>query len=318
MGDFFGSSKDKPTTTNSISAPWDKAQPHLEGQMNAATNTYNTYANPKPWTKNVLSPLHAWQNQGLNQTRNLASQPNLGLNAAQNLTTGLMNNNGMTPELQNVAGLFGQFANSENGLTSGQQGVAGQMNQFADGSMQEDPRLAQALQAREGRAMNGAATMFGGGRYGSAGIGRGMGSAMAEAGNELMLQSNENARNRQLQAQGMLGDLYGTGAGQKLQGAGAMGDLYSGGRAAALASAGLLPAMAGVKYYDSDQLTKAGQVHTDRAQAERDAKIKRYEGQQSGDAQFDQLERLTAALSGMGRVGNSESKSIQPPKRSDS
>jgi hypothetical protein len=302
----------------------------------------------------VQAPMNAWQKRGLQQTANLAAQRNPGLQAAQGLTTRLMQNNGMTPQLnhvaglfgqfansadgltggqRDVAGLFGQFANSENGLTSGQNKAAGYLDNFASGSYTEDPRMLAALKAREGRAMNGAATMFGGGRYGSAGIGAGVGRALSEAGDELMLQSNESARNRQLQSSGMLGDLYTTGAGQKLQATQGMGDiygqgaqqklnatqgmgsLYEGGRSAALASAGMLPMLEGVKYYGADQLTKAGQTYTDRAQTERDALIKRFEQMQSGNLQWDQIAKLTAALSGMGKVGGTETAVKQPAKR---
>jgi hypothetical protein len=352
--DFFGSSKDKPTTTTQTNAPWGPSQPHLEGLMNTASRTAFSHRNPKPYPGAVQAPMNAWQKRGLQTTANLARQPNPGLKAAQGLTTRLMQNNGMTPELNNVAsvfgqfansadgltggqrdvaGLFGQFANSENGLTNGQNRAAGYLDNFANGSYTEDPRMLAALKAREGRAMNGAATMFGNGRYGSAGIGQGVGRALSEAGDELMLQSNESARNRQLQSSGMLGDLYTTGAGQRLQamqgmgdiyGQGAqqrltatqgMGNLYEGGRSAALASAGMLPMLEGVRYAGADRLTQAGQTYTDRAQTERDAAIKRFEQLQSGNLQWDQIAKLTAALSGMGKVGGTETAVKQPAKR---
>jgi hypothetical protein len=354
MGDFFSSSKDKPTTQTTNTAPWAEAQPYLKNLMAGAQNTAFSHRNPKPYPGAVQAPMNAWQKRGLQTTANLARQPNPGLKAAQGLTTRLMQNNGMTPELNNVAslfgqfansadgltggqrdvaGLFGQFANSENGLTNGQNRAAGYLDNFANGSYTEDPRMLAALKAREGRAMNGAATMFGNGRYGSAGIGQGVGRALSEAGDELMLQSNESARNRQLQSSGMLGDLYTTGAGQKLQatqgmgdiyGQGAqqklnatqgMGNLYEGGRSAALASAGMLPMLKGVEFYNADKLTGAGQTYTDRAQTERDAQIKRFEELQSGNLQWDQIAKLTAALSGMGKVGGTESKVATPAKR---
>jgi hypothetical protein len=315
MGDFFKSSKDQPTTQTQTNAPWAPSQPHLEGLMNSASRTAFSHRNPKPYPGAVQAPLSPYQREGLSRTATLARQRNPGLTAAQGLTTRLMQNNGMTPQLENVAGLFGQFANSANGLTQGQTQAAGYMDPFARGDYQEDPRMLAALKAREGRAMNGAATMFGGGRYGSAGIGTGVGRALSEAGDELMLTSNENARNRQLQASGMLGDLYTTGAGQRLQAMGAMGDLYEGGRSAALASAGMLPMLEGVRFSGADRLTQAGQTYTDRAQTERDAAIRRYEQAQGGDEQWEQIARLTAALFGMGKVGGTETAVKQPAKR---
>jgi hypothetical protein len=218
-------------------------------------------------------------------------------------------------------------------LTGSQRQAAGYMDPFARGDFQEDPRMLAALKAREGRAMNSASTSFGNGRYGSNAIGRGVGSALAEAGDELMYQSNESARNRQLQASGMLGDLYTTGAGQKLnatgqmadiygQGAqqklgalGQMGSLYEGGRTAALAAAGMQPSLEALKYLGADKMNQAGQAYTDRAQTERDALIKRYEGQQSGTAGWDALAKYVGAMSGMGKAGETKSQVAIPPQR---
>jgi hypothetical protein len=315
MADFFSSSKDKPTITNTTSQPWEAAQPYLRDVMGQGQSLFNQTNNAKPWTSNVNAPMHAWQSRGLQSIYNTARKPVPGLAQAQRMATGLMQNNGMTPELQNVAGLFGQFANSENGLTSGQSRAAGYMDPFARGDYQEDPRMLAALQAREGRAMNSASTSFGGGRYGSNAIGRGVGSALAEAGDELMLTSNENARNRQLQASGMLGDLYTTGAGQKLQGMQGMGNLYEGGRSAGLAAAGMLPGLEALRWIGPDRMAQAGQTYTDRAQTERDALIKRYEGQQSGTAGWDALAKYVGAMSGMGKAGSTSSQVANPAKR---
>jgi hypothetical protein len=113
----------------------------------------------------------------------------------------------------------------------------------------------------------------------------------------------------------MLGDLYTTGAGQRLQAMQGMGNLYEGGRSAALASAGMLPMLEGVRYAGADRLTQAGQTYTDRAQTERDAMIRRFEQLQSGNLQWDQIAKLTAALSGMGKVGGTETAVKQPAKR---
>jgi hypothetical protein len=312
----MGGSKDNPTITNTNSEPWEPAQPYLKDVMAQGQTLFNNTQGAKPWTGNVNAPMFPWQRRGLQATYNLARQPVPGLMQAQSMATGLMQNNGMTPDLRHVAGLFGQFANSDNGLTQAQSKAAGYMDPFARGDYQEDPRMLAALKAREGRAMNSASTSFGGGRYGSNAIGRGVGSALAEAGDELMLTSNENARNRQLQASGMLGDLYTTGAGQKLQATQGMGNLYEGGRTAGLAAAGMLPSLEGLRYLGADKMTQAGQAYTDRAQTERDALIRRYEGQQSGTSGWDALSKYVGALSGMGKAGGTSTAVAQPPKRS--
>jgi hypothetical protein len=140
---------------------------------------------------NNSGTMNANQKSGLSRTAGLARQgvPNLG--SLFSTQKNLLANGGMTSGMQNAAGL---------------------LKGIASGNQVEDPRLQQMLDTNADRAANAAATRFGGGRYGSAAIGNGVGSAVADANNATMLQSNENARNRQLQAQGMLGQLASTGA----------------------------------------------------------------------------------------------------------
>jgi hypothetical protein len=199
-----------------------------------------------------------------------------------------MHNNGMTPQLENVAGLFGQFANSENGLTNGQSRAAGYMDRFASGAERGSNPYRQAMldKARQD-SMNSSSTSFGGGRYGSNAIGVGVGKALGDAQNDLLYQFDESDQNRMLQSQGMLGDLYTTGAGQKLQGMQGMGNIYEGGRSAGLAAAGMLPSLEAL----------------------------RYEGQQSGTAGWAALAKYVGAMSGMGKAGSTSSQVANPAKR---
>src|SRR5688500_13574135 len=118
MGDFFGSSKDKPTVTNQTSAPWDKAQPPLEGLMGSATNTFNKYQNPQQWSdprkatktiwvpkpgggsmrktvtqtvrRPVLAPMHSMQTEGINMTRDLARSGSQGVQNATDFASAMM------------------------------------------------------------------------------------------------------------------------------------------------------------------------------------------------------------------------------------
>jgi hypothetical protein len=284
--------------------------------MGQGQSLFNQTNNAKPWTSNVNAPMHAWQSRGLQSIYNTARKPVPGLRDAQRMVTGLMHNNGMTPQLENVAGLFGQFANSENGLTNGQSRAAGYMDRFASGAERGSNPYRQAMldKARQD-SMNSSSTSFGGGRYGSNAIGVGVGKALGDAQNDLLYQFDESDQNRMLQSQGMLGDLYTTGAGQKLQGMQGMGNIYEGGRSAGLAAAGMLPSLEALRYLGPDKIAQAGQVYTDRAQTERDALIKRYEGQQSGTAGWDALAKYVGAMSGMGKAGSTSSQVANPAKR---
>jgi hypothetical protein len=46
--DFFGSSKDKPTTTNTTSQPWEPSQPFLKDVMGQGQGLFNQTKNAKP------------------------------------------------------------------------------------------------------------------------------------------------------------------------------------------------------------------------------------------------------------------------------
>jgi hypothetical protein len=163
--------------------------PALEAGWNTVLgNAATVYKNTKVPKQ---APLNNDIKNSFNQTRSIAAQGVPNLDQLYATQAGILGNGGMTGTMQDSVGYLTNFAN---------------------GSYQEDPRLAAAIAEREKRAMNGAATQFGGGRYGSVAIGQGMGGAMATAGNDLMLQSNENARNRQLQAAGQIGQLGTAGA----------------------------------------------------------------------------------------------------------
>lgn len=172
----------KSSSTNQM---WEPVEQGYETLLGSAADYFGGLGRPK------LNRLNRDITNSFSQTRRLAGAGVPNLDQMYATQQGLLANGGMTGTMQDSVGYLTNFAN---------------------GSYQEDPRLKAAIAEREKRAMNGAATQFGGGRYGSAGIGQGMGSAMATAGNDLMLQSNENSRNRQLQAAGQIGQLGTAGA----------------------------------------------------------------------------------------------------------
>lgn len=174
---------DKTTTSTNQMFPaleqgWTKA-------LGAANTIYNNSRLPK------LAPLNSDIRRSFSMTRNLARQGVPNLDALYGTQASMLSNGGMTQGMQQAAGLLGNFAS---------------------GQYTEDPRLLATIERERNNATNAAATRFGGGRYGSAAIGQGLGQAQAAATDQLMLQSNENARNRQLQATGLLGQLADAGA----------------------------------------------------------------------------------------------------------
>lgn len=216
----FGKEKTQTTTTN----PYSAVLPGIETGVASATKWFGSNKGP-------LAPMNAYTKDALNQTRALAGKPVAGLDQAQQFTSDLIGKGGWTDDLRQVQNY---------------------LNPFASGQYQNDPLLAKVIAEREGRAMNGAATQFGGGRYGSTAIGLGMGRAMSSAGDELMLQSNENTRNRQLTATGLLGQL-GEGA-----------------RGAAMQGVSQLPMLHDLGFSNAERLAGVGDYYQGRAQARHD------------------------------------------------
>jgi hypothetical protein len=163
------------------------------------------------------------------------------------------------------------------GYTSQMSDAAGYLTNFANGSYTEDPRLLATINRERNNATNAAATRFGGGRYGSVGMGVGMGQAQAAATDNLMLQSNENARNRQLQASGQLGSLATAGA-QNQATWGAMS-----------------PTLNEMRYDGASRIAGIGDFRQHRDQARID---------QVANFPWQNLQNYTGILGGMGNQGS--------------
>ena len=183
MASIFGSSTKKTTSTNQM-------YPALQqGWDNALGEGWDIYNNNQG--KSGLAPLNAHTKDAFQQTHALASSGVPNLDQIYGVQSGILGNGGYTSQMSDAAGYLTNFAN---------------------GSYNEDPRLQRVLNAERTKATNAALTSLGGGRYGSNAIGQGIGNAQAAATDQLMLQSNENARNRQLQASGQLSSLAAQGA----------------------------------------------------------------------------------------------------------
>lgn len=243
--------KDKTQVSTSSSTMWKPLESAWGNILGQAQTQYNQNIKKAP----QLQPLNNYSTEALNMTANLARQPVQGLGSAFGYTDGLLKSGGMTPEMQQAAGF---------------------LQPFASGQYQEDPRLVQMLNTNATRAADAAATRFGGGRYGSAAIGNGVGTAVADANNATMLQSNENARSRQLQATGLLGQLGDSAAGNAMQ------------------ASAMLPALNNLQYDGASRLAGVGDFFQQRAQTNADYK-RNYKN--------DALAAYAGLAGGMGNLG---------------
>ncbi len=226
-----------------------------EGWNNVLGGAESAYNNSDP---SRLAPLNSYTTNAFNQTNNLASGGVPNLNLMYDHQAHMLQNGGMTGQMQQAYGLLGNFAN---------------------GAYNEDPRLQSVIANERTKATNAALTSLGGGRYGSNAIGSGIGNAQAAATDQLMLQSNENARNRQLQAAGQMGSLAQAGAGnQATWGAmsGAMNDL---------------------RYDGASRLAGIGDYMQNRAQTRIDNKT---------NFPWQNLQNYAGILSGMGGQGSTQ------------
>jgi hypothetical protein len=234
------------------------------GQAQSTANNPNAF---KQYTGTVLADLNGTSQNALQNILNLSQQPVANLGQANSFVGGMLADNGMTGDLRQAAGYLQPFAN---------------------GSMQEDPRFQQMLDTNANRAaMQGASMASAKGRYGSGAMGTDMADRIGEANNALMYQNNQAARQQQLQASGMLGDLYGSASNR------AMGAMQ------------MVPTLDALKYAGADRAAQVGDFYQQRAQDERNAQI-----QQQNEAYGvpkAQSEWLSGILNGMGKLGGSSS-----------
>lgn len=216
------------------------ADSFLGPALNEANRIYQSTAKGKSLTK-----MNGDTRSSLQTTRNLSQQPVQGLAEANQFNTGLIGNGGWTDELRGAA----------SGIQGTMDQTAQYLNPFMTGQYHEDPRMRELLDTNANRAANGAATRFGGGRYGSAAIGQGVGSAVADANNGIMLQSNENSRARQLQAIGM-------NSGVQLQGGGLLGNMGESARGAAMQATSQIPMLDNAKYAGAERRAGVGDYLT--------------------------------------------------------
>jgi hypothetical protein len=271
----------KPTTTinQQNNDPWGPSQQYLTGTMAAAGKLRSKDIGYKPYPNSTVAPLTSEYKTGMNAATAAANMPVANLTEGNAAIGGLLNSDGWTPDLRQAQGY---------------------LDPFARGDYTEDPRLTARLQQQTDDSMNASATRFGGGRYGSAGIGRGVGEALSNATNDTILQANEAARGRQLQASGMLGQLSEGVAGRAQQGR--------------LGALSMIPGMDALKYQGSDRLMELGNTAQDRAQGILADKVNRYNAAQARP--WEQLGRANAIYTGIGQMGGTQAgSSMQSGKK---
>lgn len=228
------------------------ADGYIDPTLNNATDLYNSTLQGK-----ATGTMPGQTRNALKQTRTLANQPIPGLAQAQGFTNDLLSNGGWTPDLRTVQNQYQGVVNN-GGWTDDLRKTQGYLDNFANGSYTEDPRLTSMLDTNARRAANAGATMFGNGRYGSAGIGMGIGDSVSRANNETIYASNESARNRQLQASGMLGDLGNTAANRSMAANAGLGQLGEGARQAGMQGTTLIPSLNDLRYDGAERLAGIG------------------------------------------------------------
>lgn len=244
--DIFAPKTKTATSTNqmfpALEAGWNRA-------LGSAAQTFNKSKLP------TLAPLNTDIQNSFNQTRAIANQGVPNLDQLYATQSGILGNGGFTSQMTDASGYLTNFAN---------------------GSYQEDPRLLGVVNAERENALNSASTRLGGGRYGSNAIGTGFSKAASQATDQLMLQSNENSRNRQLQASGQLGSLAAQGANN-------------------MATWGAMSPMLNELQYDgAARQASIGQYLQDRTQGRID---------QKANFPWQNLQNYTGILSGMGNQG---------------
>lgn len=269
MGGSSGSSS-QPVQTVAQSDPWSGAQPFLNQLYNSANTLATTGTGFQPYTGQMQAAIHPWQNQGLGNMYQIASNQGAGLQgmgaitAAQNLGANVIGNEGLTQDLRNTASKFGDIYSE----------ASGQQNPYLQAILDTNNR-------RIGDRVN--AAMSGAGRYGSGAHTDIMTRALAESADPILAQDYQNRQQLRQQAAGSLADLYGTG-------------LQTAGKFAQIA-----PTVMEASYLPAQHMADLGQFYTQYAQQALNDQIKQYNALQAYP--WEQLQRYAGILSGAGSLG---------------
>jgi hypothetical protein len=259
---FGGGSKTQ--TSQSWNEPWGPAQPHLGDIMKESNNLY--YGGPKGIYEGPrVAGTPQQTTQALNQTMSIAGQRMPGLSDALHFNRMMSGNAGMTRDMRSLAG---------------------HLSPIAQGQDADNPYLQDMIASSNAKiGAQQAAMAAGSGRFGSGAHTAVATKAMADAANPVLASAYENAKNRQLQAGGLLSGMYSDGAGRAMQ-AGAA-----------------LPGLNNLRYDGASRMAGVGDYYRGVNQQNIDANMQKHN--EWLNQPWDMLGKRSAIVNGMGSLGGS-------------
>jgi hypothetical protein len=251
-------------------------------QANAARLYYG--GSGRPYKGPTQAPINKYTTQALNQTRGLASKEVPGLGQAQAFNTGMIANNGMTPELQGVA----------KGIQGSSDESMGYLRNFANGSYYDDPAFNALLDRNAERAGTIAKTTYGGGHNGGAAFGAGLGQSISDANLGAIANQHQFSRGQQLSAAGQMGNLG-------LETGNTLGNLYGQGLGRAFQAESMMPGLNELRYDGAARLAGVGDYYQNYNQQKLAGQIDQ-KNQQSMEP-WANLNRFSDVMQGTGKLG---------------
>lgn len=255
----------KKQVTTETKEPWAPAQPYLKEVMGEAQRLYSSGAGYTPWQGKFVADMSGDTSQGIGMVRDLAAGGTPGTDAAYAKMQDLMSTNGISSDMNRSMQPLWDAANG-NGLK------------------ETNPYLQGLLNASDDAIMSKVASMASGaGRYGSGAMGGQLGQQMANSRNATLYQNYDAERQRQLAAAGYLTDTYAQGLNRTGQ------------------MAGMMPGLEAARYDPALRMLGVGGLQDQRAQAERDGEIARWDAEQN--APWQRLAAYNSLVAPMGQQG---------------
>lgn len=252
-------------TTTETKEPWAPARPYLENVMGEAKRLYDTGAGFKPWQGDFVADMSGDTTLGMNNIRNIATSGSPFIDATYGKMTDIMNREGISSNMERSMAPLWDAANGV-GLKETNPYLQGLLNQSDDAIMSKVASMAS-----------------GSGRYGSGAMGSTLGKAMGDSRNNILYQNWDAERRRQLDAAGYLTSTYGQGLDRTNTIASMGGNLEA------------------LRYDPAMRLLGIGGMLDQRAQAELEGEISRWDAEQN--APWQRLSAYNTIVAPMGQQG---------------
>jgi hypothetical protein len=258
----------KKQTTTETKEPWAPAKPYLTDVMTQAKGLYDSGAGYHPWQGDFVAGLSGDSNAGMDMLRQTANAPRTFFDTTQSKMLDMMNTQGISSNMENAMAPLWATARGEmlSGPDSPNPYLTGLLNQSDEAIMSKVASLAS-----------------GSGRYGSGAMGSTLGKAMGDSRNAILYQNYDAERQRQLAASGLLTQTYG-------QGLDRMGQ-----------AASFLPQIEQLRYDPAMRMMGLGSILDQRAQAELEGQISRWDAEQN--APWQRLSAYNSIVAPMGQQG---------------